>query len=65
MNKRLLQEVAKFAAGLVAADLITEVWLAGTGMLPVHFMGTNTGPAWHWRRSAVRCAICACRPNRW
>lgn len=45
MNKRLLQEVAKFAAGLVAADLITEVWLAGTGMLPVHFMGMDFGPS--------------------
>jgi len=44
MNKRALQEVAKFAAGLVAADLITEVWLASTNMLPVHFLGASFGP---------------------
>ncbi len=44
MNKRSLQEVAKFAAGLVAADLITLVWLAQTNLLPVHFMGVNFGP---------------------
>jgi hypothetical protein len=44
MNKRALQEVAKFAAGLVAADLITEAWLATTNMLPVHFLGFDFSP---------------------
>ncbi len=43
MNRRSLQEVAKFAAGLVAADLITLVWLAQTSLLPVHFMGLDFG----------------------
>jgi len=43
MNKRSLQEVAKFAAGLVAADLITLVWLSQTKLLPVHFMGATFG----------------------
>jgi hypothetical protein len=44
MNKRTLQEIAKFAAGLVAADLITLVWLASSGMLPAHFMGMDFDP---------------------
>jgi hypothetical protein len=44
MNKRVLQEVAKFLAGVVVADLITEVWLATSGMLPVHFLGVDFGP---------------------
>jgi len=44
MNKRSLQEIAKFAAGLVAADLITLVWLSQTSLLPVHFMGVSFGP---------------------
>ena len=44
MNRRSLQEVAKFAAGLVAADLITLVWLAQSKLLPVHFMGLSFGP---------------------
>lgn len=44
MNKRSLQEIAKFAAGLVAADLIMLVWFATAGLLPIHFMGTTFGP---------------------
>lgn len=44
MNKRSLQEIAKFAAGLVAADLITLVWVAQANLLPVHFMGLDFGP---------------------
>lgn len=44
MNKRSLQEISKFLAGLVVADLITEVWLATSGMLPVHFLGASFGP---------------------
>ena len=43
MNRRSLQEVAKFAAGLVAADLITIVWLSQTNLLPVHFLGIDFG----------------------
>ena len=43
MNKRSLQEVAKFAAGLVAADLVTLVWLSQAHLLPVHFMGVDFG----------------------
>ena len=45
MNKRLLQEVAKFAAGLVAADLLTLVWLASSGMMPVHLLGVSIDPS--------------------
>lgn len=44
MTRRSLQEISKFAAGLVAADLITLVWLAAQGLLPVHFMGVDFGP---------------------
>ncbi len=44
MKRRSLQEIAKFAAGLAAADLITLVWLAQTNLLPVHFMGLTFGP---------------------
>jgi hypothetical protein len=44
MNRRSLQEVCKFAAGLVAADLITLVWLSQAKLLPVHFMGLTFGP---------------------
>lgn len=44
MNRRSLQEVCKFAAGLVAADLITMVWLATQGLLPVHFLDFNFSP---------------------
>jgi len=44
MNKRSLHEIAKFAAGLVAADLVTLVWLSMAGLLPVHFMGADFGP---------------------
>lgn len=44
MNRRSLHEISKFAAGLVAADLVTLVWLSVSGMLPVHFLGTSFGP---------------------
>jgi hypothetical protein len=44
MNRRSLQEISKFAAGLVAADLITIVWLSAANLLPVHIMGLDFGP---------------------
>ena len=41
MGHKSLQEVSKFLSGLVAADLITLVWLSQTKLLPVHFMGAT------------------------
>lgn len=44
MNKRQLQEVAKFLAGVVAADIITMMWAASVGLLPLQAFGvTITG----------------------
>jgi hypothetical protein len=44
MNKRQLQEVSKFLAGLVAADIITLFWVAQAGLLPLQAFGmTITG----------------------
>lgn len=41
MGHKSLQEVSKFLAGLVAADLITLVWVSQAHLLPVHFMGAT------------------------
>lgn len=34
-----LHELAKFGAGLIAADFIGLIWMANTGILPIEFMG--------------------------
>jgi hypothetical protein len=39
MNKRQLQEIAKFLSGAVAADIITMVWVAQMGLLPLQAFG--------------------------
>ena len=39
MNKHQLQEVAKFAAGLVAGDLLALLWFSANDMFPVSFFG--------------------------
>ena len=39
MNHRNLQDIAKFAAGLVAADLMTLIWSAQSGIFPLQFLG--------------------------
>ena len=41
MRNQPLHEVAKFAAGLVAADFFSIVWFSQQKLLPVHFMGTT------------------------
>jgi len=39
MNHRHLHDIAKFAAGLVAADLLSLIWFAQTGLFPIHLFG--------------------------
>ncbi len=39
MSKKTLQEVSKFASGLVAADFICGLWLLVARMLPMSFLG--------------------------
>lgn len=41
MNKRQLQELAKFFSGVVAADIITMVWVAQAGLLPLQAFGVT------------------------
>lgn len=44
MSRRSLQDIAKFAAGLVAADFLWLVWFSQQGFLPVDFYGTTISP---------------------
>lgn len=39
MNHRHLQDIAKFAAGLVTFDLLTLIWYAQNGRFPMHVLG--------------------------
>lgn len=39
MHNKRLHEIAKFGAGLIAADFITLVWMANTGLFPIEFLG--------------------------
>jgi hypothetical protein len=39
MSHRKLREVAKFASGLVAADLLTNIWLWYAGLYPLTAFG--------------------------
>ena len=39
MSHKKLHEVAKFGAGLVAADFVTLVWMANAQLFPVEFLG--------------------------
>ncbi|HWP61283.1 MAG TPA: hypothetical protein VN495_01640 [Candidatus Paceibacterota bacterium] len=39
MHHRTLQDLSKFFAGLVAADLISLIWAAQSGIFPVQFLG--------------------------
>src|SRR3989344_5784623 len=41
MKKQYLQEVAKFAAGLVAGDLLALLWFNANDLFPVEFFGLN------------------------
>lgn len=41
MKHRHLHDIAKFAAGLVFADLVSLIWYAQAGMFPVSFMGVQ------------------------
>jgi hypothetical protein len=41
MNHRSLREIAKFAAGLVAADFLALIWFAQQGAFPINWMGMN------------------------
>ena len=45
-----LREIAKFVAGLVAADLLTGLWLLGSGTLPQTYFGMwiTVQTAWVW-----------------
>ncbi len=39
MHQRTLQDLAKFGAGLVAADLFSLLWYARSGFFPPEFLG--------------------------
>lgn len=39
MHRKRLQEIAKFAAGLVLGDFIALIWIANADLLPVEFLG--------------------------
>lgn len=41
MKHQKLHDLAKFASGLVLADLITGWWLLSAHMLPVYFLGAR------------------------
>lgn len=41
MHKRTLRELAKFASGLIAADLLVGIWLSAKHMLPINFFGIS------------------------
>ena len=45
MKNQRLHELAKFAAGLVLGDLLAIMWLAGSGMLPISFLGVRVTSA--------------------
>lgn len=39
MNRKRLQEIAKFGAGLVLGDFVALLWIANADLLPVEFLG--------------------------
>lgn len=39
MHHKQLHELAKFGAGLVAADFLALVWMTNAGIFPVEFLG--------------------------
>ena len=41
MKHYRLHELAKFLSGVVLADLITEIWLWSSGMLPLSILGVT------------------------
>ncbi len=48
MHHRNLREIAKFASGLVAADLATNIWFAYSGLLPITTMGVTVTETMIW-----------------
>lgn len=48
MHHKNLRELAKFASGLVAADLATAIWFAYSGLLPVTSFGITFTDAMIW-----------------
>lgn len=48
MHHRNLRELAKFASGLVAADLATNIWFAYSGLLPITTMGVTVTDTMIW-----------------
>lgn len=48
MNHRTTREIAKFASGVVAADLATNIWFLYSGLLPVTTMGMTVSEAMLW-----------------
>lgn len=43
-----MHEVAKFASGVVAADLVTNIWFAYSGLLPLTIMGVTVTESMIW-----------------
>jgi len=48
MSQRTMHEVAKFASGVVAADLVTNIWFAYSGLLPITTMGITVTESMLW-----------------
>lgn len=48
MSHKALRDLAKFASGVVAADLATSIWLAYSGLLPFTTMGITITEAMIW-----------------
>ena len=44
MKQHPLQEIAKFASGLVVADFFSLLWFSQQGLLPMQFMGATITP---------------------
>lgn len=57
MKHKNLHEIAKFASGLVAADLATTIWLAYSGMLPITFLGIAFTDAMVWPAIVLDIAL--------
>lgn len=59
-HKHYLREIAKFAAGVVASDLLCWIWLSSNHLLPLRFLGivfTPTAVIWGVLFDAILFAI--------
>lgn len=57
MHHRNLRELAKFASGLVAADLISIIWFTYHGLLPISAFGATFTETMVWPAIAFDAAL--------